>query len=127
MIPSDLIGGWMMYVVERPLPIPTPVEVEAVIEDMRAEKNPYFEWVKRGCDANCEGLEYWASAVDPENTLRDPCCGGRTYAEAAATAWVSQFAFPILEDESLDEDEAACIPRRVPPGWSFEAWPENLN
>jgi hypothetical protein len=107
--------------------IPTPVEIEAVIEDIRAERNPYFAWIKRDCDGNWEGLYHWVEAVDPENVLREPCCGDRTYAEAAATAWVSQFAWPHDDYVSLDDDELTRVPRRVPPGWCFDAWHQYLH
>lgn len=115
-------------------PIPTPIDVEAVLVGLRDGSNAHARWVKLDQAAERAGgtdedhLEdqelgraLWiAETVDPTSLAGMYWGLGETAVEAAAVAWVGA----CLDWESwyllpLSDEDCRSVPREVAPGWNF--------
>jgi hypothetical protein len=103
------------------LAIPTAAAIAAVIDDLQHDRSDYLDFVRSGKDPDMEKLPCWVDMFELDDgdwVFNDICAGGKTYAEAAAAAWVF---FNI--DYKLNVSEVAL---QVPEGFRFKPYLDEL-
>jgi hypothetical protein len=105
------------------LTTPTAIEIAKVIDDMQHDRSDFLAWFRSGKDPDMEKLPCWVDMFELDDgdwVFNDICAGGKTYAEAAAVAWVFSQAKHLPHGHY--EFGFADVPLQVPEGFRFEPY-----